>query len=195
MGFDESLLAQLARHQGTNRSLRFARAPNGYHHAGKWCVRMHEISGQEWPWLLELDGVQSKCVRHMHGVMRRNGFVALHPLEPPPKRSRAASQTHWFWKAGFSPDMDASLDTPPRRPVSSLSVQLAEARRDIQLERKRKQTLLRCLQSSEAKLRRLRDAHQCTLRELDNAKELIAISDEFRAAALSPVQVDDMLNV
>ena len=26
MGFDESLLAQLARHQGTNRSLRFARA-------------------------------------------------------------------------------------------------------------------------------------------------------------------------
>ena len=95
MGFDESLLAQLARHQGTNRSLRFARAPNGYHHAGKWCVRMHEISGQEWPWLLELDGVQSKCVRHMHGVMRRNGFVALPPLEPPPKRSRAASQTHW----------------------------------------------------------------------------------------------------
>ena len=53
----------------------------------------------------------------------------------------------------------------------------------------------RCLRSSEAKLRRLRDAHQCTLRELDNAKELIAISDEFRAAALSPVQVDDMLNV
>ena len=79
--------------------------------------------------------------------------------------------------------------------MSSLSVQLAEARRDIQLERKRKQTLLRCLQSSEAKLRRLRDAHQFTLRELDNAKELIAISDEFRAAALSPVQVDDMLNV
>ena len=77
MGFDESLLAQLARHQGTNRSLRFARAPNGYHHAGKWCVRMHEISGQEWQWLLELDGVQSKCVRHMHGVMQRNGFVAL----------------------------------------------------------------------------------------------------------------------
>ena len=28
-----------------------------------------------------------------------------------------------------------------------------------------------------------------------HAKELIAISDEFRAAALSPVQVDDMLNV
>ena len=91
--------------------------------------------------------------------------------------------------------MDASLDTPPRRPVSSLSVQLAEARRDIQLERKRKETLLRCLRSSEVKLRRLREAHQCTLRELDNAKELIAISDEFRAAALSPVQVDDMLNV
>ena len=68
--------------------------------------------------MLELDGVQSKCVRHMHGVMQRNGFVALHPLEPPPKRSRAASQTHWFWKAGFSPDMDASLDTPPRRPVA-----------------------------------------------------------------------------
>ena len=43
MGFDESLLAQLARHQGTNRSLRFARAPNGYHHAGKWCLCINKL--------------------------------------------------------------------------------------------------------------------------------------------------------
>ena len=43
-------------------------------------------------------------------------FFGARGREP---RSRAASQTHWFWKAGFSPDMDASLDTPPRRPAST----------------------------------------------------------------------------
>ena len=129
--------------------------------------------------------------------------IEHHPVQPiavraaatRPPRSQVGLDDLWFWEAGFSPDMDASLDTPPRRPVSSLPVQLAEARREIQLERKRKETLLRCLRPSGAKLLRLRYAHQCTLRELGNAKELIAISDEFRAAALSPVQVDEMLNV
>ena len=63
--------AACGRRPGPQRSCRCSRSGDRHcetgsrgtnRHAGKWCVRMHEISGQEWPWLLELDGVQSKCV-------------------------------------------------------------------------------------------------------------------------------------
>ena len=48
---------------------------------------MHEISGQEWPWLLELDGVQSKCVRHKVYSQKR-GWVPLKSLPDKPQSPR-----------------------------------------------------------------------------------------------------------
>ena len=187
--------------------MQFAVVPYGYNCAGQWGLRMTEIRGEEWPWLMDLKGVDSKCVRHVHDVLVSNGFSKLCNDCPHAKKARSGAQTHWYWKPTFSPDTE-TLDTPPR----SKGQPHRELQRQLQREKERNKTLRRCLLASEQK--RVAKEEEMTQRmltsdsekkalmrvlrrtqhELDTAKQLLEIGD-LSGVPLSPVQVDQMLDI
>ena len=212
MSFDASLHALLLRNKGTDRRLQFAQVPAGLDCRGEWAVRMIEINGEEWPWLTDLPGVQSRCVRHLHSVLAKNGFqAARHVSSPMRKKARSGTVTHWYWKASFHPDSDmVDMDTPPR--VLATKSSHRELGRKLQRERARNETLCRCLRVSEQKrtatheemVQRLLTAAnekqalmgivRSLREELDCAKRLLDMSD-LSDIPLSPVQVDQMLTL
>ena len=210
MSFDASLHALLLRNQGTDRRMQFAVVPSGFTQEGDWGLRMIEIRGEEWPWLTDLKGVKSKCVRHLHDVLVTNGFSKLRNECPHTKKARSATETHWYWKPTFFPDAD-TLDTPPRIVPKKLHPQ-RELERQLQHEKERNNTLRRCLRASEQKRvttqekmrlallaaddekRAIMDILRKTQEELDMAKRLVEIG-ELSEMSLSPVQVDQMLNI
>ena len=210
MSFDASLHALLLRNQGTDRRMQFAVVPSGFTQEGDWGLRMIEIRGEEWPWLKDLKGVNSKCVRHLHDVLVSNGFSKLCNDCPHAKKARSGTQTHWYWKPTFSPDTE-TLDTPPRM-VPSKGQPHRELQRQLQREKERNKTLRRCLQASEQKRvatqehmrvallaaddekRAVMKILRTTQYELDMAKQLLDIGD-LSGVSLSPVQVDQMLDI
>ena len=208
MSFDASLHALLARNCGTDRSLQFAVVPEGYDCAGEWGIRLTVIRGEEWKWLLEIEGVTSPCVNRLHETFMRNGFTSLCSRCPPEKKIRCTTETFWYWKAGYSPNSELIMDTPPR---ISAKLSQREQQKQLHCEQTRNRTLRRCLRASEEKRMREREvmeqrllalqaekeALQSTMRglevELETARSLLAIGD-LSDVPLSAVSVDQMLN-
>lgn len=208
MSFDATLHSLLARNCGTDRALQFAVVPERYNCAGEWGIRFTEIRGEEWKWLLEIDGVTSPCVHRLHGALVQNGFTALCSIRPPEKKTRCTTETHWYWKAGYVPDSELIMDTPPR---ISAKVTQREQQKQLQREQARNKTLRRCLRASEEKrvnerevmeqrllaLQAEKEAVMRTVRglelELETARSLLAIGD-LSDVPLSAVGVDQMLN-
>ena len=126
------------------------------------------------------------------------------------KLSSDGTQIHWYWKPTFSPDTE-TLDTPPRM-VPSKGQPHRELQRQLQREKERNKTLRRCLHASEQKRvatqeqmrvallaaddekRAVMNILRRTQYELDMAKQLLDIGD-LSGVSLSPIQVDQMLNI
>ena len=193
---ESSLCALLVRNRDAGRAPRFARVPEGYEHAGDWCVHVQFMRGEEWPWLRDVDGLQSVCAGHFRGALEEIGFRSLCHEVPTRKKGKTMYENHWLWKQGFGPDSLA--DTPPRMVVHNTH---REVHKRLELEKKRNETLRRCLGSSQEKLRNALESLEDARRELRDTKQDLAGAKRLLEAAnlgeapLSAVQVDQMLNM
>lgn len=193
---ESSLCELLLRNRDAGRAPRFARAPEGYEQAGEWCVHLHFMRGEEWPWLRDVDGLQTVCAGHVRAALEESGFRSLRPGSPLRKKAKTVYEDHWLWKRGFCPDYLA--DTPPRLVVHNTH---REVHKRLDLEKKRNATLRRCLGSSQEKLRKALESLDEARRELRDTKQDLAGAKRLLQAAhlgeapLSAVQVDQMLNI